>query len=518
MFGRNYAISGSVVACFHSDIFLAIGEKMHYMKNSRILFVLLSALFTVTPLFSGTYASASNDFSVEWMDGYPTLIAVATWMHEGERYEMAVAGLKDKVSEEKLGEVARAFHEGEDTILTDPALTDAEKFSHLIPHRAGADGTWAVMDDVREDLMWGDSLLCWASSASNMLFSSGWAGLAKDPETGEAYPDEDAVFSYLTRSFYNDGSFQEEGIGWFFSGTVHDESVLRDTSEAKKLLPDDPNAYMSSVFAENLKTTGCETVARMAESVKKGAALGVSISSCSVNYTLVADPAVEVTVEDGLYIEHTFVELTDEEYLLLPEHYWTYDENGGVVLLMEEDGAFKDSAGNICPIMSVKKDHLYYDADLERYAVPEPEKNGFIYTVEKKIVHSADEINVLHSAEYPVIGNGNHAVTVAGYIKNLSCADDGMDGIRALLIADSDNDANIWRVDTDTLKKEERPNTYTVCYVKEAMVDDVSTLALTNYLEDGNAYVAYACLLWPKGVVQDSVPAAQAGDYDPFVF
>ena len=144
------------------------------MKRSRFFAALLGALLLLAPLFPAALAaSALSGFSVEWAGEAPALTAVAAWTYEGEQYEMAVTGLKSRLAESVFRSLAKDFHENRDAALTDTALTDAEKFSHLVPHRAGDEDTWVVTDEVRGETMWGDSLLCWTASTGNMIASSG---------------------------------------------------------------------------------------------------------------------------------------------------------------------------------------------------------------------------------------------------------------------------------------------------------------------------------------------------------
>ena len=468
------------------------------MKKCSILSVMLGALILVLPLFSVAQAEAPAGFSVEWLGEKPTLTGVASWIYEGERYEMAITGLKSRISEDRLAEMVQAFHEGKDAQLTNPALTDAEKFSHLVPHRAGDESTWVVMDEVRSENAWGDSLQCWAASAANMLSATGWAALAKDQGTGEVFLNEDAVFSYLTRCFENEGDFQADGVEWFFSGKADDESLLRENAERKKLLPDNPKRYMLSLFTEQKGTKAYAILSDMALAIKKGASMGISITINSTSYRLLADPEVTVNIENGRFMELCLDIFEEEEYLELPEHYWTFAADGSVIVLEKTDESYFDESGREFPAMSVKKDHLYYDEVSDTYYIPEKLDNSGTYTVFRYIEHAADEVDLEHPIVTRGLGNGVHAVTVSGYIRNVSEENDGMKGMRAMLLADSDNDANIWQVDANTTKKEDRPNTYKLCYTEKAEVENTVTIDLTNYMVDGTACIAYACLLYPK--------------------
>lgn len=60
-----------------------------------------------------------------------------------------------------------------------------------------------------------------------------------------------------------------------------------------------------------------------------------------------------------------------------------------------------------------------------------------------------------------MLGGGPHAVTAMGYVMNLS-EEAPADRIKAIFLADSDNDASIFRPNSDTPLRENRPNIYTM--------------------------------------------------------
>jgi len=66
----------------------------------------------------------------------------------------------------------------------------------------------------------GDSNLCWAASASNVLAWSGWGGLNTDPALGDGN-NEDAVYSHL-RSDFSQANLNQSGLSkdawqWWFT-------------------------------------------------------------------------------------------------------------------------------------------------------------------------------------------------------------------------------------------------------------------------------------------------------------
>lgn len=69
-----------------------------------------------------------------------------------------------------------AFLSGKPLTIAGDDLIDAEKFSE---HIYGSLGNWVFSDDYRKAEDWGDHSKCWAGSASVMLWTTGWAQLAR---------------------------------------------------------------------------------------------------------------------------------------------------------------------------------------------------------------------------------------------------------------------------------------------------------------------------------------------------
>lgn len=112
-------------------------------------------------------------------------------------------GLKDGNKDLLLAALAKYYDAESDKMVKviDAALPDAEK--------------WDAYDESVEAYDYGH---CWAASASNMLWVSGWAGRFVNPDTGAKYSSEDEVFTTYNRSFSNAGAPVDRGIDWFFMG------------------------------------------------------------------------------------------------------------------------------------------------------------------------------------------------------------------------------------------------------------------------------------------------------------
>ena len=83
--------------------------------------------------------------------------------------------------------------------ITGPTFVDAEKFS------VGTPGF--------------DSQHCWAATASNILWTTGYAQQAVNPQTGKHFMSEDEVLAYFTANFTDDPGVPKDGVDWFMEGT-----------------------------------------------------------------------------------------------------------------------------------------------------------------------------------------------------------------------------------------------------------------------------------------------------------
>ena len=139
-----------------------------------------------------------------------------------------IKGLSDAQYEEILRNFAReipaALNTDQAYKLIVDSVVDAEKFSTAI-----------------EDY---DSQLCWAATASNMLWTSGYAQAAVNPMTGEKFASEDEVFNYFRNNFTDVAGVPDGAIEYFFEGYykyqgMNNVSQLVDDSYPGELLPDE---------------------------------------------------------------------------------------------------------------------------------------------------------------------------------------------------------------------------------------------------------------------------------------
>ncbi len=114
--------------------------------------------------------------------------------------------------------------------LVNRALIDAEKYS-TEPPKTFDQGY--------------DSLLCWASGATNMLWMSGYAQQATNPLTNARFKNEDDVFNYFRKCFADYGGEPDGALEYFFKGTYkyagnRTTAQLREDAPKGELLK---NAY-----------------------------------------------------------------------------------------------------------------------------------------------------------------------------------------------------------------------------------------------------------------------------------
>lgn len=159
---------------------------------------------TVIELNSG--AERSGDF-VSVNDNFVT---------DSGAYRLTMTGLKEDNKNAVLDAFQANFDPQSEKALklTDPSFADAEK--------------WDNDPDIFDYEF--DAGQCWAASASNMLWISGWTKGLTNPKTGLPFESEDDVFAYFTNSFSDNGSDVDRGIDWFFMGEYYVSGVSRHAS------------------------------------------------------------------------------------------------------------------------------------------------------------------------------------------------------------------------------------------------------------------------------------------------
>lgn len=161
---------------------------------------------------------------------------------DNEKYHIVMTALPEDIADKVIDFISANYKEDSEVSmeLTAENFLDAEK--------------WSLNDDL-------DSELCWAASASNMLWNSGWATSAINPMTGEPFYSEDEIFTYFTYRMTNGPGFATSGIEWFFDalydcqydddgGAILDESTAESSSNLPFL--DDQDGLLRDILVSNM--------------------------------------------------------------------------------------------------------------------------------------------------------------------------------------------------------------------------------------------------------------------------
>ncbi|MCR5302582.1 MAG: hypothetical protein K6E49_09120 [Lachnospiraceae bacterium] len=81
-----------------------------------------------------------------------------------------------------------------------------------------------------------DESLCWAATASNMIWTSGYGAEGTNPLTGTAFQNEDEVFDYFRKCFTDDAGDPSDAIKYYITGTYPSQGVS-DCSQKKDNAP-----------------------------------------------------------------------------------------------------------------------------------------------------------------------------------------------------------------------------------------------------------------------------------------
>ena len=151
-------------------------------------------------------------------------------------YELIMYGLKEGNKDAVIAALEGNYDpESRDVLkLVDAAFADAEKY------------------DSTPDDLWNtyDSNQCWAASAANMLWMSGWAGDLINPLTNAPFASEDELFVFFNENFSDSGAEVSAGIDWFFTGEFYNPGY--SVARATLLHPKDPENGLMKDFASML--------------------------------------------------------------------------------------------------------------------------------------------------------------------------------------------------------------------------------------------------------------------------
>ena len=133
-------------------------------------------------------------------------------------FDLTLCGLKEEQKEAVLKALSDYYvpDGGTPVKLVDNAFPDAEKY------------------DSTDRGIGYDSGHCWAGSASNILWMTGWAERFNNPRTGMPFTSEDDIFQYYNTRFTDNGCIKtDSAVDWFFMGEFYLPLYYSSTSLAE---------------------------------------------------------------------------------------------------------------------------------------------------------------------------------------------------------------------------------------------------------------------------------------------
>ena len=410
---------------------------------------------TVTGADNAVLPESIENLNVTWLPAAAGTRCVLTWQAGGDDYEAAINGLEAPLTDEQIAQLLYAWSTRSHAVIKGDVV-DAEKFTS----RLGSDtGNWLVTDtEERRQEKWGDTSLCWAAATSNMLWITGWAQKAINPLTGAAFTSEDDVFTLFRKHFLNDGGWSDHGVRWFFTGDASKLDLRErwEDTNATKVEGFDPADYLHGTLnLENPANTDPATMAEfvsVVRRIKDGAAVGMSVGFNEEHYHMPGNENDSVwwSKDHNSFVRSEILDVTAEE---CRDGAYCFDDSGDPVPLTEQaDGSFADENGNAVDRLWVLNGYLYEHNGKWLHA--DPFSDGLMVSEEIPVGEDEFDHSELELSEY---APHQHAITLVGYVMNLSAGDPG-DMIEAMFVANSDDDGALWHIYPDTPDREHRPN------------------------------------------------------------
>ena len=446
------------------------------MKKTLALLLTLLLCCGLSSSWADTVVSAPDavpgalsELTVSWKPCGDYLILIANWQQDGAQWEACLTGLPEELSDSQVRLLLSAAVQGKGATVTGDGLIDVEKATNKLPLSYG---TKLIQDEISKEYYWGDSKHCWAASVSNMLELTGWLPAAVEPDTGRSFTDEDDLFGFFNRAFINfKGAYQAAALEWAFTGRITRDMESPVDFAMGKLFPQ--SAGMG-VWRET-RARDCVSIAdvdaymtRLNQTLrllKEGAALGGAINLCSPMYPVKSDPDRRCSYDPLMkgFVDYDVVSISQskvKDSLFVPN-----PENGMPIPVVYEESTdcyTELESGLPVDANEVWKSELVYDEEQGCWYnldMPGDEETDAVYF--RLVKYDIDEMDMEHPKSTALLEGGGHAVTVMGYVMDLSeKAPAGR--IKAIFLADSDNDASFFRPNASTPRREDRPNTYTM--------------------------------------------------------
>ncbi len=444
-----------------------------------------------------TADTTEHEYTINYTDSKTGKICVVDFSSDGHSYEMCVSGLAEEFTDDQINTLINAFLSGNVATIESDDLIDAEKFSEYI---YGTLGDWVFSDDYRNVDDWGDHSMCWAGSASDMLWSAGWARLALEKNTELSFKNVDDLFSYFVEHYDNNSQMtQYDAIEWFMAGGYEPRSTDKTPANLPGYNPED---YWEIAMLDDGDSIdkGIELIKKL----KDGASVGLTVSLNQTEYPLKDDEDNAATYDNisGNYHKEVYIELDDGDEKTESGFYVYNDLGNAVKVEKKDDDTYITEDGKEYDVFNVLKGKLY-PLESGYYAVVN-EDGGVDYFAEC----DDGEVDFDNGTTLYSVGMGSHAITVSGYIIDVD-EQQPLNSVKALFITDPDNDAHDHNMPKEVRGNEQaskagRPNTMQLftasCVTLEDSDDDGNnkqTLNLDNYMKEAVALIASVTALTP---------------------
>ena len=377
----------------------------------------------------GKGGGSDIQYDVSYNDSNGGKICVISFSEDGHSYEMTLSGLTEEFTDDQISELIDAFLSESPATIESNDIIDAEKFSDYM---YGDIGNWVYSVDFRQDDGWGDNGMCWAASTSDMLWMTGWAELANKNNPDLKLENVDDLFTYFCSNFPNGTGFDAyDAIDWFMDGGYAGLSPDKMPGN----LPD----YSTADYAQSVSISAGDNIEdgiELIKAIKDGSIVGLAVDFSSGYYTLKDDSSVDITYDSDkkAYVESRYDDVDSSDKKIEADSFYVYDDAGTLTKVEKQDeDTYVTADGTEYDVFNVLKGDLY-PIDNGGYALI---SDGSIFY---NVVH--DEKDIVLDSENSTIstGAGAHAITVYGYVLDTD-EDQPENSIKALFIADSDNDA-----------------------------------------------------------------------------
>ncbi len=422
-------------------------------------------------------------YEVTYKEGNYGKCGIIEFDWEGHSYEMCLAGLPRELADDKIKTIIGGFISGSIVKVTGDGILDAEKQSSKV--------SWNEYDCVskeygRDEMDWGDSLMCWAATDSNMLVLSGWNMVAAEESEAREFTNEDVIYNYFDTTFTNNGYQVYDGLAWFFGGD-HDDMEIGETDSGGILKKYNYKDYIKtfSFSKENAeKHNDLSDIACAVEIVsglKEGNAVGIDIMIDKYSFSTKKkiSSAARYLSERGGFVTLASIDVPDDDPNLV-EAYYSFNTDGTIVKLDMTDEGYVTEDGKRVDEINVYTGMLYRLESGEYIkAVQENSRYTAVYYV------NCDEadVDMKNPSRCLTIEGSGHALTVSGYVIDKSESKDE-NKIKALFITDSDNDAGYYILNDENIDRTKRTNSMTL-YMTELVKSEegTKTLNIVNYMK-----------------------------------